>query len=86
MTGFCTLQSNYTVIHGFVPRISGQEGDPLDVLVISMADIVPLTLVRCRIMDLMRMADNVAPDDNCYLCPLADPSVQRFQDIVNVPE
>lgn len=76
----------YPVNYGFVPRTLVQDGDPLDVLVISLADIAPLTLVRCRIVGLMRMADSGVPDDKLLSVALADPSVQHCQDIGDVPE
>ena len=41
----------------------GDDGDPLDVLVLSSEPVVPMAIVRARPIGLMRMADEGAQDD-----------------------
>ena len=39
--------THYPANYGFIPRTYGDDGDPLDVLVLCSEEIDPLTLVRC---------------------------------------
>ena len=39
--------THYPANYGFIPRTYGDDGDPLDVLVLCSEEMDPLTLVRC---------------------------------------
>ena len=39
--------THYPANYGFIPRTYGDDGDPLDVLVVCSESIDPMTLVRC---------------------------------------
>src|SRR5437764_12619246 len=53
----------YPASYGFIPRSYADDGDPLDVLVLAQEPILPLTIVSCRAIGVMRMVDQGKPDD-----------------------
>ena len=60
-TGFLKLDrvlytsTHYPASYGFIPRTYAEDGDPLDVLVLCSEHIVPLALVRCYPIGVIRM-------------------------------
>lgn len=49
--------------YGFIPETLSQDGDPMDVFIISEEPINPTTKVRVRIVDVIRCVDNGEEDD-----------------------
>ena len=47
--------THYPANYGFIPRTYAGDGDPLDVLVLCQESILPLTLVRCYPIGMIRM-------------------------------
>lgn len=75
----------YPVNYGFLPRTLQLDGDPLDVLVVSQADIVPHCLVQVRIIGLMRMIDQGVTDDKIIAVAAKDNSVHHINDLSDLP-
>jgi inorganic pyrophosphatase len=71
----------YPVNYGFFPRTLQADGDPLDVLVISQADITPHCLVQVRVIGLMRMTDQGVVDDKVLAVAVKDNSVSHIHNI-----
>lgn len=71
----------YPVNYGFLPRTLQADGDPLDVLVISQADITPFCLVQVRVIGLMRMIDQGVMDDKILAVAIKDSSVSQIHEI-----
>ena len=55
--------THYPANYGFIPRTYAEDGDPLDVLVLCSETLVPLTLVKCYPIGVIRMLDNGHRDD-----------------------
>ena len=49
--------THYPMNYGFIPRTYGDDKDPLDVLVLCSESILPMTLVRCYPIGVMKMED-----------------------------
>ena len=49
--------THYPANYGFIPRTYGDDGDPLDVLVLCSEAMDPLTLVRCYPIGYISMLD-----------------------------
>ena len=77
--------THYPANYGFIPRTYGDDLDPLDVLVLCSEPIVPLTLVRCYPIGVIRMLDQGRLDDKIICIPFSDPSYNEYKDIAELP-
>ncbi len=75
----------YPANYGFIPQTYGEDRDPLDILVLSQVDMVPLCLVRAKVIGVMRMIDNGEGDDKIIAVADGDPSVAHFNNIEELP-
>jgi inorganic pyrophosphatase len=75
----------YPANYGFVPRTLGEDGDPLDALVLGQAPIHPLTLVKARAIAVMRMRDDAGPDDILLAVSINDPVFVDYRDHRQLP-
>ena len=78
--------THYPANYGFIPRTYGDDGDPLDVLVLCSETLDPLTLVRCFPIGYISMLDGGKNDEKIIAIPFADPSYNAYQDISHLPE
>ena len=90
-TGFLILDRIlYTSTHcpanyGFIPRTYGDDGDPLDVVVICSEEIDPMTLVRCYPIGVITMKDGGKLDEKIISIPFNDPNYNVYKDINELP-
>jgi len=75
----------YPINYGFIPQTLGDDGDPLDILVLSQVAIQPLCLVHCRIIGYMEMIDSGKRDEKIIAVPLEDASVSHMHNINQLP-
>lgn len=78
--------THYPANYGFIPRTYAQDNDPLDVLVLCQESIVPMTLVRCYPIGVVKMIDEEATDEKIIAIPFNDPSKNKYTDISQLPE
>ncbi len=78
--------THYPANYGFIPRTYGDDGDPLDVVVISSESIDPMTLVRCYPIGVITMKDGGKFDEKIISIPFNDPNYNAFKDISELPE
>jgi inorganic pyrophosphatase len=76
----------YPVNYGFIPQTLGQDGDPLDILVICSQAIQPLCLVDATVIGNMQMIDQGERDDKIIAVASNDPTVKHIKDIEELPE
>lgn len=76
----------YPANYGFIPRTYGDDHDPLDILVLSQIEVVPLCLVPSKIIGVMRMIDNGEADDKIIAVAAGDPSVNHYNNISELPD
>lgn len=77
--------THYPANYGFIPRSYGDDGDPLDVLVLCSEVLDPLTLVRCYPVGYISMLDDGKNDEKIIAIPFADPTYNTYQDIWELP-
>lgn len=77
--------THYPANYGFIPRSYGDDGDPLDVLVICSEVLEPLTLVRCYPIGYISMLDGGKRDEKIIAIPFADPTYNDIHDIMDLP-
>ena len=79
--------TQYPADYGYVEDTLGEDGDPLDALVMLPGDpLFPGVLVRCRALGMFRMTDEKGGDDKVLTVPATDPRMAHFQDINDVSE
>ena len=76
---------HYPANYGFIPRTHGEDGDPLDVLVLMQEPVVPLTIVRARAIGGLRMRDDKGADDKIIAVAVDDPAVNHYTDSAQLP-
>jgi inorganic pyrophosphatase len=75
----------YPQNYGFIPQTYCDDKDPLDILILSQIDVVPLCIVPAKVIGVMRMLDNGEADDKIIAVAAGDPSVSHYNDISEVP-
>ncbi len=71
--------------YGFIPQTFCDDQDPLDILIVSQSEVVPLCIVNAKVIGVMRMLDNGEADDKIVAVAAGDPSVNHYNDISEVP-
>lgn len=76
--------SNY----GFVPNTLADDGDPLDVMVLSEYAVAPGTVIPSVVIGMLEMEDEAGIDTKILAVPSKkiDPLFGEFTDITDVPE
>lgn len=77
--------SYYPANYGMVPRTLGQDGDPLDIVILSQVELQPMCIVRARVVGAMRMIDNNQVDDKIIAVAADDVSVGQIRAINDLP-
>ena len=77
--------TQYPADYGFVPDTLGEDGDPLDALVLVLEPTFPGCLVRSRPIGMFRMIDENGPDDKVLCVPASDPRQAALHDIDDLP-
>jgi inorganic pyrophosphatase len=75
----------YPANYGFIPRTYCDDKDPLDILIFSQTEVVPMCIVPAKIIGVMRMLDNGEADDKIIAVAAGDPSVSHINDISEMP-
>ena len=78
--------THYPANYGFIPKTLSEDGDPLDVLVLSSETIDPFTMVRCYPLGVVAMIDNGDYDEKIIAIPYKDPLYCTYQDIESLPK
>jgi inorganic pyrophosphatase len=76
--------TSYPADYGFIENTLGQDGDPLDALVILQAPTFPGCLIACRAIGMFRMTDEAGGDDKVLCVPAHDPRLEHLRDINHV--
>lgn len=76
----------YPANYGFIPRSFGDDGDPLDVLVLCTESLEPLSLVRCYPIGYISMLDDGRNDEKIIAIPFGDPDYNQYKDISELPK
>ena len=76
----------YPANYGFIPRSYCDDHDPLDILILSQIEIVPLCIVKANVIGVMQMLDQGEADDKIIAVAAGDPSVNHIRDIEQLPQ
>ena len=78
--------TQYPADYGFIEGTLGEDGDPLDALVLVQEPTFPGCLIRCRAIGMFRMTDEKGGDDKVLTVPATDPRMAHLVDIGDVSE
>ena len=78
--------TQYPADYGFVENTLGEDGDPLDALVLVQEPTFPGCLILCRALGMFRMRDEKGGDDKVLCVPAFDPRQEHLQDIDDINE
>jgi inorganic pyrophosphatase len=76
----------YPADYGFVDGTLGEDGDPLDALVLLEEPTFPGCIIKCRAIGMFRMTDEAGGDDKLLCVPSSDPRMEHLRDIHHVSE
>jgi inorganic pyrophosphatase len=77
--------TQYPADYGFVPDTLGEDGDPLDALVLVPEPTFPGCLIRSRPIGMFRMRDEKGGDDKILCVPAGDPRQDLMRDLDDLP-
>ncbi len=78
--------TRYPSDYGFIEDTLGDDGDPLDALVILDEPTFPGCVIGCRAIGMFRMRDEKGGDDKVLCVPASDPRWEHLRDIYHVSE
>ena len=78
--------TRYPADYGFIENTLGQDGDPLDALVLLDEPTFPGCQIMCRAIGMYRMTDEAGGDDKVLCVPANDPRLEHLRDIFHVPK
>lgn len=85
---FMTSTMVYPCAYGYVPQTLGEDGDPLDVLVMTPDAILPGTFLTARPIAVLDMVDEAGGDAKILAVPMAKgcPQLAHINTLADVPE
>ncbi|WP_422744272.1 inorganic diphosphatase [Mycobacterium sp. WMMD1722] len=75
----------YPLDYGFIENTLGEDGDPLDALVLLPEPLFPGILVDARPVAMFQMTDEAGGDDKVLCVPAGDKRWDHIQDVGDVP-
>jgi len=78
--------TRYPSDYGFIDNTLGEDGDPLDALVLLDEPTFPGCLVRCRAIGMFHMRDEAGGDDKIMCIPNEDPRLEHLTDLEDIGE
>lgn len=74
--------TQYPADYGYIEDTLGQDGDPLDAMVLLIGEpTFPGCLIKCRAIGMFRMTDEAGGDDKVICVPASDPRLEHMRDI-----
>ena len=71
----------YPTDYGFIPETLGQDGDPLDAMVLVSEPTFPGCVIDVKAIALFRMEDDKGIDDKVLCVPLQDPAWNTLEEL-----
>ena len=85
---FLYTPTYYPFNYGFIPQTRGEDGDPLDTLVVTEEPVFPMSVIRSRPIGVLMMEDEKGPDAKIVAVPArhVDPNYSGVDSIEQLPE
>jgi len=78
----------YPANYGYIPRTLSEDGDPVDVLVVTPVPLVSGSVIRCRVVGMLKMTDESGVDAKLIAVPTTKlcPSYQSIKTHEDLPD
>ena len=76
---------HYPANYGFIPRTIADDGDPLDILVISSLEVEPMCILTAKIIGVMHMVDDDENDEKIIAVADKDMAVNYINSLAGLP-
>ena len=76
---------HYPGDYGYVPNTLWEDGDPVDILILTNHPVYPLTLAEVRVIGMLDMVDDLESDVKIIGVYDADPRYQEYSDLDDIP-
>jgi inorganic pyrophosphatase len=89
-TGFLKLDRplfssvHYPGDYGYIPKTHWEDGDPIDILVLTSHPVYPLTLAKVRVIGVLDMYDGNESDAKIIGVYDSDPRYEEYNDISDI--
>ena len=85
---FMSTSMHYPCNYGYIPRTLSDDGDPVDVLVVTPFPLIPGVVVRCRPIGMLKMTDEAGGDEKLLAVPVdkLTPIYRDVQSARDLPE
>ena len=75
----------YPANYGFIPQSIADDGDPLDILVISSIEAEPLSIIEAKVIGVMHMIDDNERDEKIISVAKNDMAVNYINNLFELP-
>ncbi len=72
--------------YGFIPQTLWEDGDPMDIIILTGKPVHPLTLVSARVIGVIRMIDQNELDDKIIGVYERDPRYSEYNSLKDIPK
>ena len=79
------IPMGYPADYGFIEDTLGEDGDPLDAMVLLPESVFPGVLIEVRPVAMFQMVDEAGGDDKVLCVPAGDPRWDHISDLGDVP-
>ena len=85
---FMSTSMHYPCNYGYIPHTLSDDGDPVDVLVVTPFPLIPGVVVRCRPISMLKMVDEAGGDEKLLAVPIdkLTPIYREVQSARDLPE
>jgi len=78
---FLNTSMRYPCNYGYIPRTLAEDGDPVDIIVVTPMPLIHGSVMRCRPIGLLAMSDEAGNDGKVMVVPID--SVSKFHTAIN---
>lgn len=76
---------HYPANYGFIPQTFADDNDPLDILVISSIEVIPLCIIEAKVIGVMHMLDSGESDEKIIAVAKNDMAVNYINNLDELP-
>ena len=82
---FMNTAMHYPCNYGYVPHTLSNDGDPVDVLVVTPVPLIPGSVIRCRPVGVLKMTDESGDDAKVLAVPI-DKLCRIYRKVQNIDD